>query len=182
MRTSRFLTSFSDGASAHFQNNASMLNLVHHRNDFGLDACWTFTVTGHGKGAGDGIGATLKSTARRASLSKYILLATAKDFYEFSRKHQLENANRSNKQNPGVHIFFLDSEEVEQIKEGVMKARGKQLRSSGKSIHFLSNSQSLHLGTINGIRNMREFQPINNGTVQCRPISRPTQVTTFSFR
>ena len=65
MRMSRFLTSFSDGASAHFKNNASILNLVHHRNDFGLDACWTFTVTGHSKGAGDGIGAALKFTARR---------------------------------------------------------------------------------------------------------------------
>ena len=51
----RFLDSFSDGASAHSKNNASILNLVHHRNDFGLDACWTFTATGHGKGAGDGI-------------------------------------------------------------------------------------------------------------------------------
>ena len=128
----RFPDSFSDGASAHFKNNASILNLVHHRNDFGLDACWTFTVTAHGKGAGDGIGATLKSTARRASLSKNILLSTAKDFYEFSRKHQLETANRSNKQDPGVHVFFLDSEEVEQVKEVVMTARNKQLRSSGK--------------------------------------------------
>ena len=89
-------------------------------------------MTGHGKGAGDGIGAVLKSTARRASLFKSILLSNAKDFYEFSYKHQLEIANRLNKQNPGVHVFFLDSEEVEQVKEGVMKTRGKQLRSSGK--------------------------------------------------
>ena len=127
-----FLDSLSDGASAHFKNNASILNLVHHRNDFGVDAYWTFTVAGHGKGAGDGIGAALKSTARRASLSKNILLSTAKDFYEFSRMHQLETANRSNKQDPGVHVFFLDSKEVEQVKEGVMNARGEQLRSSGK--------------------------------------------------
>ncbi|CAF4583278.1 unnamed protein product, partial [Rotaria socialis] len=36
-----------DGAAAHFKNNASILNLVHHRRDFNLDGCWTFTVTGH---------------------------------------------------------------------------------------------------------------------------------------
>ena len=177
-----FLHSFSDSASAHFKNNASILNLVHHRNDFGLDACWTFTVTGHGKSAGDGIGAVLKSTARRVSLSKNILLSSAKDFYEFSRNHQLQTANRSNQQNPSVHVFFLGSEEVKQVKKGVMKARDEQLRSSGKWIYFLFNSHSLHLGTINGIRNMREFQPINDSSIQCRPTSRSTQVTTFSYQ
>jgi hypothetical protein len=127
-----FLNSLSDGAPAHFKNNASILNLVHHKTDFGLEACWTFTVTSHGKGAGDGIGAVLKSTARRVTLSKNILLSTAKDFYEFSRKHQLETANSSNKQNPGVHVFFLDSKDVQQVKESIMKVRSKQLRSSGK--------------------------------------------------
>lgn len=127
-----FLHSCSDGAGAHFKNNASILNLVHHRKDFGLDACWTFTVTGHGKSAGDGIGAVLKSTARRASLSKNILLSSAKDFYEFSRQHQLQNANRSNQQNRSIQVFFLDSEEVKQVKEGVMRARNEELRSSGK--------------------------------------------------
>jgi len=124
--------SLSDGATAHFKNNASILNLVHHRTDFGLDACWTFTAAGHGKGAGDGIGAVLKSTARRVTLSKNLLLSTAKDFYEFSRKHQLETANSSNKQHPGIHVFFLDSKEVQQVKDSVIKARSEQLRSSGK--------------------------------------------------
>ncbi|CAM2729429.1 unnamed protein product [Rotaria socialis] len=110
-----FLNSLSDGAAAHFKNNASILNLVHHRRDFNLDGCWTFTVTGHGKAARDSIGAVLKSTARRATLSKNILLSTAKDFYEFSLRHQSEIANNSNKQNPGIHVFFLDSAEVEEI-------------------------------------------------------------------
>jgi hypothetical protein len=80
--------SFSDGASAHFKNNASIFNLTHHKADFGLDACWTFTDTGHGKGAGDGIGALLKSAARRVTLAKNILLSSPKDFYEFSREQQ----------------------------------------------------------------------------------------------
>ncbi|CAF4623453.1 unnamed protein product [Rotaria socialis] len=148
-----------DGAAAHFKNNASILNLVHHRRDFNLDGCWTFTVTGHGKAARDSIGAVLKSTARRATLSKNILLSTAKDFYEFSLRHQSEIANNSNKQNPGIHVFFLDSAEVEEVKERVIKVRSEQLRSSGM---------------INGIRNKHEFQPINNNTVQCRLTSRST--------
>ena len=60
----------SDGASAHFKSHANILNLVYHRTDFGVNACWTFTASGHGKGAGDGTGAVLKSIARHATLSK----------------------------------------------------------------------------------------------------------------
>jgi len=126
------LLSFSDGACAHFKNNASILNLIHHKSDFGLDASWTFTATGHGKGAGDGIGAVLKSTARRATLSKNILMSNAKDFYEFSQKQQLETAKRSNKDNPRVNIFYLDSDEVEEVKNNYLKARSEKLRVTGK--------------------------------------------------
>jgi hypothetical protein len=55
-----FLHLFSDGASAHFKNNASILNLIHRKTDFGLDACWILTATVHGKGVGDVVGAVLK--------------------------------------------------------------------------------------------------------------------------
>ncbi len=51
---------FSAGFSAQFKNNASIFHLIHQNTDFGLNACWTFTATGHGNGAGDGVGAVLK--------------------------------------------------------------------------------------------------------------------------
>ena len=126
------INSLSDGAAAHFKNNVNILSLVRHKADSGLDACWTFTATGHRKDAGDGIGAVLKSTARRATLFKNILLSTAKDFYEFSYKHQLEATSSSNQKDPRIHVFFVDSNEVQQIQENIMKSRSKQLRSSGK--------------------------------------------------
>ncbi|CAF3181745.1 unnamed protein product, partial [Rotaria sp. Silwood2] len=119
-----------DGASAHFKNNVSILNLIHHKADFGLDACWTFTATSHGKAAGDGIGAVLKSTARRVTLSKNILLSTPKDFYEFSRQQQLDTADASNKAYSGLHVFFLDAKEVEKVKATVLKTRGEWIKSS----------------------------------------------------
>ncbi|CAF1688114.1 unnamed protein product, partial [Adineta ricciae] len=78
------------------------------QNDFGLYACWTFTATGHGKSAGDGVDAVLKSTARHTTLSKNILMSNAKDFLEFSQKQPLETARRSNKDTPGVHVFYLE--------------------------------------------------------------------------
>jgi len=123
---------FSDDACAQFKNNASILNLIHHKIDFDLDACWTFTATGHGKGAGDGIGAMLKSTARRATRSKNILISNAKDFYEFAQKQQLETARRSNKDIPSVHVFFLESDEVEEAKNSYLQARSEKLRAAGE--------------------------------------------------
>ena len=113
------------------------MNLIHHKSDFGLDASWTFKATGHGKGAGDGIGAVLKSTARRATLSKNILMSNAKDFYEFSLKQQLETAKRFNKDIPGVHIFYLDSDEVEEVKNNYLKTRSEKLRVTGKKDFWL---------------------------------------------
>jgi hypothetical protein len=63
-----------------------MLNLANHKIDFDLNAAWTFSATGHEKGAGDGVGAFLKSTAKRATLSKDVHLSFPKDFYDFLKK------------------------------------------------------------------------------------------------
>ena len=123
---------FSDGACEHFKNNASILNLIHHKIGFGLDACWTFTATGHGKGAGDSIGAVLKSRARRATLSKNILMSNAKYFYEFTQKRQLGTARRPNKDILDVYVFFLESDEVQEVKNSYLKAGSEKLRTTSE--------------------------------------------------
>ena len=121
------------------------MNLIHHKIDFDLDACWTFTATGHGKGAGDGIGAVLKSTARRVTRSKNILMSNAKDFYEFTQKQQLETARRSNKDIPGVHVFFLESDEVEEAKKSYLQARSEKLRATGEKDFLFYSLMSLFI-------------------------------------
>ncbi|CAF4494941.1 unnamed protein product, partial [Rotaria sp. Silwood2] len=62
----------SDGASAHFKN-------------FHIEASWTFSASGHGKGPCDGIGAVVKPTA-----TNYLLkggpdasFSSPKQFYEW---------------------------------------------------------------------------------------------------
>ncbi|CAF3402296.1 unnamed protein product [Rotaria socialis] len=106
----------SDGASSHFKNNANMLNLAYHKDDFNMDADWVFTATGHGKGPGDGIGAVLKSTARRITLSKNILLSNPYDFFQFSKKHQLETATAAGRRKPAIDLFFLEEVEIHRNK------------------------------------------------------------------
>lgn len=57
-----------DGAKQHYKNRFQMMNLIHHFEDFGVEAEWHFHATAHGKGACDGIGAIVKRGATRASL------------------------------------------------------------------------------------------------------------------
>ena len=96
-----------------------------------MDACWTFTATGHGKGAGDGIGAVLKSTARRVTRASNILLSTPRDFYEFSQQQQLKTAKAKDQQEPGVHLLFLKAEEVDRAKEDIMEPRAEVIKATG---------------------------------------------------
>ncbi len=109
-----------------------MLNLAYHKIDFGLDAAWTFTATGHGKGAGDGVRAFLKSTARRATLSKGVRLSSPKEFDDFLTKHQLETAEAARKANPTVCVLYLEASEVEKAKKGIIDSRIEKLQSTGK--------------------------------------------------
>ena len=63
-----------------------MLNLFLHKKDFGIDAVWTFTSSGHGKSSCDGLGAVVKSAARKHLLKQgpEAAFCSARDFYQFT--------------------------------------------------------------------------------------------------
>jgi hypothetical protein len=89
----------SDGAASQFKNNKNITNLLYHYQDFSLEAAWTFSSSGHGKGPCDGLGAVVKSAAR-----KYLLkqgpegsFSTAKEFYLFTREKVSQTASASRK-------------------------------------------------------------------------------------
>ena len=69
-----FSSSFSDGACAHPEKNATICDLIDYKVDFGLGVCRTFTATRHIRRAGNGMGATIKSTTRRGTLVKQTLV------------------------------------------------------------------------------------------------------------
>lgn len=58
-----------DGAKQHFKNKYQISNLISHEKDFNIEAEWHYTATAHGKSMYDGIGATFKRAAYRASLT-----------------------------------------------------------------------------------------------------------------
>jgi hypothetical protein len=63
-----------------------MMNLALHLQDFNIKAAWTFTSSGHGRSPCDGLGAVVKSGARKDLLKKgpEAAFCLAKDFYQFT--------------------------------------------------------------------------------------------------
>ncbi len=61
---------FTDGCAAQYKNYKNFLNLTFHKEDFGIDADWTFFASSHGKSPCDGIGGTVKRLVARASLQR----------------------------------------------------------------------------------------------------------------
>jgi hypothetical protein len=90
-----------------------MYNLIHHKQDFGIDASWVFSASGHGKGPCDGIGATVKSTATRSCLRSGRVFASARDFYDFTKESNNEAARLNQTTEVPVNVFFLDRSVVE---------------------------------------------------------------------
>ncbi|KAJ8671084.1 hypothetical protein QAD02_002343 [Eretmocerus hayati] len=98
---------FTDGASQHFKNKYNFSNLKHHKRDFSLDAEWHFHATAHGKNACDGLGATVKSNARRASLQR-----SSED--QILTPHQLFTWAREKFEN--IKIFYSTKKDYEKAK------------------------------------------------------------------
>ncbi|CAF3774578.1 unnamed protein product [Rotaria sp. Silwood1] len=126
----------SDGAPAHFKNHLNMINLMHHKDDFNIEACWTFSATGHDKGPCDGIGATVKSSASRSILMSGTIISTVDDFYYFTKKFNDDAAQVNNTNEPPVHVYLLKRDVVECAIKDVLTHRWKQL--SGKNSHYFS--------------------------------------------
>ncbi|KAJ8684872.1 hypothetical protein QAD02_020665 [Eretmocerus hayati] len=78
-----------DGAKQYFKNPFQMSNLLKHEGDFGIAAEWHFCLTAHGKSGYDGLGATFKRKAIRASfLAKpHQAMLTTKNLFDWARVH-----------------------------------------------------------------------------------------------
>ena len=96
-----FDTLYSDGASSQYKNKNNILNLSRHKEDFGIKVVWTFSSSGHGKSPCDGLGAVIKSSARKYLLKggPEIGFSSAKDFYIFTLKRNNQTLYRANSEN-----------------------------------------------------------------------------------
>ncbi len=106
---------------------------MHHKQDFGLYACWTFTSTAHGKGPCDGLGASVKSTATRSILKSGISISSAEDFYHFTVQFNNNPANTTTTNEPPIHAFYVESTTVDNIYKEVLKPRWEKLNETGRN-------------------------------------------------
>ena len=99
----RHLNYVTDGAPQHFKSNKSILNLIHHHQDFGVAASWTFSSTGHGKSSVDGIGASIiyRATRRVLSGDQTDAILTPRELYRFVST------------DTSLNVFYLDSNAIQ---------------------------------------------------------------------
>jgi hypothetical protein len=71
---------FTDGSGGQFKNRFNFLNLLHAKDDFGVDIEWHFFATSHGKSVCDGIGGTIKRGVHRKAIASDAHVYTAKEF------------------------------------------------------------------------------------------------------
>lgn len=124
----RNLNYVTDGACQHFKSNKSILNLTHHHRDFGIDACWSFSATAHGKSSVDGIGASIKYRATRQTLSgdRADAILTPRELYEFASK------------DTALTVFYLDLRTIQaNARDYNLEARWNQRGAKGK-LKFLT--------------------------------------------
>lgn len=71
---------FSDGCTGQFKNKYTMASLLWYSEEFELNPKWYFFPTSHGKGAVDGIGATVKRADWNHVKSRQTSIMSAEDF------------------------------------------------------------------------------------------------------
>lgn len=128
---------YSDGARQHFKNRYNVSNLLEHEEDFGVPADSHNHVTAHGKNEYDGLGATFKREAYRASLqaSSTNPLSNVKALFNWSKEHfknieiRYYSEQMHNKHERHLQKRFTSAQAVPEIslQHGFVKLPGKKL-------------------------------------------------------
>ena len=138
----------SDGCSGQHKSYKALLNLCHHKLDFGLDATWAFFATSHGKSPCDGIGGTVKRKVLRASLQRPVTnqILTFRVVEEYC-KSSID----------GITFLTIDKEDMVAVRERL-------------EIRY-------QLGdTVPGTRSCHHFIPTSQYTIQGRQLSVDTTI------
>lgn len=133
----------SDGAASQYKNKKNFINVLNHRNDFGIDCEWHFHATSHGKGPCDGLGGILKRKAARDSLTHEYKspITTPREMFDWAKTLSTD-----------MHFDFSTNAEHE-AKEQALEERFKNLK------------------TINGTQSYHAYIPHDLNTLHCKTYS-----------
>ena len=128
---------FSDGCAAQYRNYKNMMNLCSHKEDFGLDATWSFFATSHGKSSCDDIGGTVKRLTPCASLQT----PTSDQILNVTKMLECCESNIQN-----IQTLFISKERMDNVSKQLM--------------------DRFSLGcTIPGTRSYHYFEPVSTSTI-----------------
>ena len=126
---------FSDGCAGQYKNYKNFLNLCHHKEDFGIDAEWSFFATSHGKSPCDGIGGTVKRLTSSASLKRTIndQILTVEKMFTFC-KDSIK----------AILFILIAKEQVDEIRRNLTDRfkTGKTVPGTRSYHHFIPVSKS----------------------------------------
>ncbi len=166
-----------------------MINLIHHKHDFNLEACWSFSASGHGKGPSDGIGATVKCSSNRSVLTSGTTLSSVKDFFKLTKKINEDAAKLNNSSEPPINVFYLNSSTIDDVTETLISDRFKNLKGNKCNFYRLritfSSRTNIKYSTISSIWSQRwvyYFMSKNIKLVDCRRVHSPKQKKRWTKR
>lgn len=113
-----------------------MINLIHRKSDFGIEASWTFCASGHGTGPSDGMGATVKSSANRSIIKSGATLSTPQNFFDFTKKINEKAAKSKCTDEPPINAYYLSCTTIDDITETLLSDRFEQLNGRKYSLRI----------------------------------------------
>ena len=130
------------------------MNLCRHKEDFTLDATWSFFATSHGKSACDGIGGTVKRKIARTSLQRPV----SDQILTFPAVEKFCKENLTS-----ITFFSIYKNEMVSVRE-----RLEERYAQGD--------------TIPGTRSCHHFEPVSTTTVKAKQLCDDTAYLVKSHR
>ena len=143
---------FSDGAAAQFKQRFLLANLTLLSNDLNVNLLWNFFSSGHGRGAVDGVGGTVKRLVWKGVMAKQCVIRNAYDFVQYA------TAVVTN-----INIILIDAQHI--------KAQSSLLDQRWSGIRTIPNTLKIHY--------LKSLSPYN---VEVRPFSKSNDKKTLCLK
>ena len=130
---------YTDGCAEQYKNLKNFKNLAEHKTDFDVEADWSFSATGHGKGPWDGLAGSAKREAALESLRRSSMnpIQTPYEFFEFVKEKFQK-----------VQVEFISEEKIETNEKELLSERFKSAK------------------TIKGTRGYHSFETISGNQTE----------------
>ncbi|XP_063953700.1 uncharacterized protein LOC135153666 [Lytechinus pictus] len=103
---------WTDSPSSQYRNKTMFAVVGEHRALYGIDAQWDYFEAGHGKGACDGIGGTVKRLADEAVKRRAAVIMNAHDFFAWASQERHDNPS-----NYKITYFFITKKDCSDCAE-----------------------------------------------------------------